>query len=388
MANGVEVRGKKIRVYFRYKGELIRETLDLDDTPDNRAYAERMVAQIRHEIKAGTYDHARQFPESKNLQDSRLDYWLDTLLDIKERRVSDSTFRGYKNKIDSHIKPHLGDKVVNQVDRVDVETWISKDLDKLASKTIKDVVALLRMTYAFYRTRYPGVPDPTAGIKIELPDDDDPDPFTKDEIKKIVATEPRNNRWQELNLIQFMTWSGPRVSEAIAIAWEDVIDLDKGLIKFQRARVRGQFKATKTKRSMRVHELIAPAREALQRQWDLTGHLDPFTVEIKARDNRTIKKEKLHFIFMNTHTGEPHYDDFRLRDRFFKYHLEKVGVRYRGPGQCRHTYISQMLTANMPIEWISKQTGTSVEMIRRRYGKWIDEDAKDMVATAESRLGL
>lgn len=61
---------------------------------------------------------------------------------------------------------------------------------------------------------------------------------------------------------------------------------------------------------------------------------------------------------------------------------------YRGPGQCRHTYISQMLTAGMPVEWISKQTGTSPEMIRRRYGKWIDDDAADMVGLAEKKLGL
>jgi len=47
-----------------------------------------------------------------------------------------------------------------------------------------------------------------------------------------------------------------------------------------------------------------------------------------------------------------------------------------------------MLTADMPIQWISSQTGTSVEMIRRRYGKWINDDAKSMIEKAEKQLGF
>ena len=188
-------------------------------------------------------------------------------------------------------------------------------------------------------------------------------------------------------MIRFMLWSGPRVSEALALAWEDV-DLEAGLVRFRRSRVRGIFKATKTKRSKRFHSLITPAIEALRDQWTITGGLPAESISVKQRDNRTIKTERVRFVFLNTNTGRSHYDDFRLRDRFFKAHLDRAGVRYRGPGQCRHTYISQMLTAAMPLEWISKQTGTSTEMIRRRYGKWIDADSDDMTAIAETRLKL
>jgi integrase len=66
-----------------------------------------------------------------------------------------------------------------------------------------------------------------------------------------------------------------------------------------------------------------------------------------------------------------------------------IDVRYRPPKQCRHTFISQMLTAGVPIDWIVHQVGhTSPEMIRRRYGKWINEDRQDMVRLAEKLLGL
>lgn len=55
-------------------------------------------------------------------------------------------------------------------------------------------------------------------------------------------------RQQEINLSQYMIWSGPRVSEAIALAWEDV-DLAAGSVEIRRARVAGQYKVTKTRRS-------------------------------------------------------------------------------------------------------------------------------------------
>jgi integrase len=48
-----------------------------------------------------------------------------------------------------------------------------------------------------------------------------------------------------------------------------------------------------------------------------------------------------------------------------------------------------MLTAGLPIEWIIQQVGhTTPEMIRRVYGKWLNEDAADWRAVAEARLGL
>lgn len=60
--------------------------------------------------------------------------------------------------------------------------------------------------------------------------------------------------------------------------------------------------------------------------------------------NPDARNDKLHFVFLNTKNGLPHANDFAVRDRFIKAHLLAAAVRYRGPGQCRHTYASQLLT--------------------------------------------
>ena len=90
--------------------------------------------------------------------------------------------------------------------------------------------------------------NPTDGIIVMLPDKTDPDPFACDEIATILATPPRMARVQELNLVKFMLWADPRVSEAIPFAREDVVDLDRGLAFFRRSCLEGRYPVTKTKR--------------------------------------------------------------------------------------------------------------------------------------------
>ncbi|MCF6280769.1 MAG: tyrosine-type recombinase/integrase [Candidatus Polarisedimenticolaceae bacterium] len=139
----------------------------------------------------------------------------------------------------------------------------------------------------------------------------------------MLSTPAYADREQDLNLVKFSIWSGPRLSEVLALAWEDVIDLDKGLIKFNRSVVRGAYRVTKTKQSNRVHELLAPAKEALREQYDLTHHLKPVSVDVKQRDNRTMKEERVRFVFYNAYTNAPHTHDKSIREGFFVNHLKE-----------------------------------------------------------------
>lgn len=89
-------------------------------------------------------------------------------------------------------------------------------------------------------------------------------------------------------------------------------------------------------------------------------------------------------------SGGPHVNDFVMRDRFFKTHLLAAGVRYRGLGQCRHTYASQLLTMGAAsVDWIAEQMGhTSANMIRQHYGTWINEDGPDVIGILQHALNM
>ncbi|MDR5868129.1 tyrosine-type recombinase/integrase [Halomonas koreensis] len=388
MADGVEVRGNTVRVYFRWQGELCREPLPGKATERKLEHAKRLVTIINYEIEAGTFDYARHFPESRRLHESSFGFYLDLWLAIKKNELAYSSYRATASKAETHVRPRWGDEQADSIDHIELQDWIQKDLVKhLSNKTIKEIVSIMRQTFRLYATRNKKAFDPTLGINIRLPDDEDPDPFEKAEIQKILETPTK--RVQELNLMKFAMYDGPRISEAQALAWEDVLDVEKGIIRYRRAVVRGRFKVTKTKRSTRVHHLLKPAREALQEQFKMTGHLPAQTYQVVDRDNRTIREEKLRLVFLNSLSGKPFYEN-AIRQRFWKTHLEKAGVRYRGPNQCRHTFISQMLSLGVvPLHWIANHVGhSSITMIQRRYGKWIHADGQDVPTMIEKLLDL
>jgi integrase len=384
---GVEVRKRSVRVYFYWEGQLCREPVG-PPTEKNIQHAERLAQIIRYELEAGTFDYARHFPDSPRVQQSTFGYYLDLLLSIKKNQLAYSSYRGDESKARVHIRPKWGDTQIEKIDHIDLQEWIQSDLARLHNKTVREVVSIMRQTFDLYSTRNKRLFNPTKGIKIKLPDNPDPDPFTLEEINKILGTPTK--REQELNLAKFMLWDGPRLSEALALCWEDVVSVEKGVIRYQRAMVRYRFKVTKTRRSTRTHTLLKPAREALQAQYELTGKLPPIEVEVTDRDNKTVRKQKVRPVFLNSKSLQVHYGDQAFRERFWETHLKAAGVRYRPPSQCRHTFISQMLsTGAVPLPWIANHLGhTTIDMIQRTYGKWMKQDGADIHAMIEGIFRL
>jgi integrase len=389
MANGVQVRGQSIRVYFRYDGETCWEKVPGPATPEQIAHYQRQVAMINHEIAQGTFDYARHFPNSAVLEKNRFGYYLDLWLSIKQNQVALSSIKSYRGRVEKHIRPRWGDQMVDRIDHLAVQQWVQHTLmPKLHNKTIKDVVSYMSQVFKLYRTHNHAAHNPMEGIQIRLPDSDDPDPFTRAEIKAILGTEAPG-REQEINMAQFMIWSGPRISEAIALAWEDV-DLVTGEVTFQRARVSSAYKVTKTRKSKRKIKLLAPAIEALRRQFAITGNQAPVVISVTERDNRSQRTQRVRFVFHNSATRRAYSTIDNYRNNWWNAHLQAAGVRHRGPNQCRHTFASQMLSSAVAsVEWVAHQLGhTSTAMIWRHYGKWINEDGPDVGKIIEAALEL
>lgn len=387
MPEGVEIRGKSVRVNFRWNGKQYRETIG-KNTPDNMNHAARLAKIIRLEIDSGTFEYARHFPESPHVKTNTFGHYAALLLEIKKTELAYSSFRGLESKMRCHILPKWGSAQAKEIDYFAIQKWIQAELAKLSSKTIKEVISITGMVFQLYSAHSGGQHNPVNGIRVRLPDDEDPDPFTLDEIKAILETP--TDRVQEINMMQFMIWDGPRLSEAMALCWEDVLNLEEGIIRYRRAMVRGRYKVTKTRRSSRTQKLLKPAREALQKQWRITGQSAPLELSVIDRDNRTERKSKLRPVFLNSNTFKPHYSDLSIRDRFWRVHLKNAGVRYRGPSNCRHTFISQMLSSGaVPLQWIAAHVGhTTTHMIQRKYGTWIRQDGPDIHSILEAHFKL
>lgn len=385
MPDGYEIRGKKVRVYFRYKGELCREPIG-NATPDNINRAQRLATIINLEIESGTFDYARHFPESERIKASSFGHYASMWLSIREADVAASTWRAERSKFNKHILPKWAGRQINSIDYLEIKLWTTEDLRDYSNKMIKELVYLVSSVFELYSREHRTALNPCKDINVKLPDDEDPDPFDRDEIKALMQLDTPYK--QEQNGLAFALWDGCRLSEWTGLAWEDVIDLEQGIVRYERAKVIGQYKVTKTRRSTRQHRLMKPAREALQRQWKLTGHLPVMTVDVLQRDNKTVRKQRIRPVFRVVEDPEP---AMRLSLKtFFQPYCEEAGVRYRPISNCRHTFISQMLTLGfVPMNWISDHVGhTTSAMIERRYGKWIEQDGPDIKNAVEKVLGL
>ena len=392
MPTGVEVRNDSIRISFNYKGKRCRPTLKgLSPSPKNIKFAEQKRSTVLYEINAGKFDYSKHFPNCPKadlfspgaLKATTVREAVERWLMRKKHTVARSTYRNYKSKAENHVVQRWGERKISEIGKLEIEEWMDVELHHLSNKTINDILTILRGALTDYKDDNPTYINPLERISNKPLSPQDIDPFTRDEIEKITQTE--TNRLSERNMIEFAIWTGLSLSEVIALAWEDV-DLEAEEVMVNRARVEGEWKSTKEKQRRRSIELISKAKNVLIHQKELTGSIATLDIDVKQSDNKSFRKETITPVFVVTSTQHPFKDDFKVRDRFFRTHLKKAGVPFRGPNNCRHTYASQMLTMGLPKMWVAEQLGhTDTKMIDKHYGKWIKEDAPRMADMA-SRL--
>lgn len=396
LPTGISLRSDSIVIDFRYRRQRCRETLrNLAPTKPNIKFAERKRAVILTEIAQGTFDYARHFPDSpradlfsgpsagRKTVGQALNEWLK----FCETTVSFCTLDSYRKNAEVYTRPKFGDRPLDSVTTTDIELWHSVELGGLNPSTIRVVSQPLRSIFA--RAKKDKLIEHNPMTEVSYPpleEYEEPDPFTQTEMELLESYDAGTP--SEENMLTFALWTGVRVNELIALAWEDV-DWQENTVYVRRAKDPEEFKVPKTTRSARKIELLAPARDALLRQRALSEARPPFEIKVRQRGSRRVRKETVKFIFYSTTTNAPFPSTAKYRNWFWLKALRKLKIRMRGPYTTRHTYISQMLTAGMPKEWVIRQVGhKDSKMIDAHYGKWIKEDAPNMVKLANDYFGF
>jgi integrase len=196
---------------------------------------------------------------------------------------------------------------------------------------------------------------------------DPPDPFTPEERDKIIAYAEAKYPGQVANMVRFWMWSGLRTSELIGLRWLNV-DLASACVLVKEAKVRREIKDTKTNVARTVR-LNSQALAALTAQKACTY----------------LKGEE---VFQDPRHGKAWDTEASFRKVFWIRVLKALGIRYRRPYQCRHTYATAMLMAKMNPAMCAKQLGHDVKVFLTIYAKWIEGEADDReMALLESAIG-
>lgn len=364
--SGVEVRPGSIRLAFTHAGTNYRETMTqggvpLAPTAANVKFAHRAIAQIRAEIRAGTFELARHFPDSPRAKTQPADVrtfgklataWLAT-----KGELSDATRAQYVNAV-KVWKGLLGEST--PLDKLTYEFIATKIGGNpwASAKLLNNYLIPLRGIMGLHYRGPLATLDPMIGIENRRVIKRPPDPLTPDERDAILADLKKRHDVRVWAYFAAAFFTGMRPEELIALRWAD-IDWRRQTLRVQRVRTfKGSERdGTKTD-TVREVDLVPQAIEALKA-------MRPFT-ELK-RD----KAGKEADVFENPVTGRPWHDERSQRDHYWTPSLKRLGIRQRRAYCTRHTFCTVALMAGVNPAYIASQAGHSLQMLLQVYARWI-----------------
>ena len=370
---------------FRYQGLRCRELTTLADTAANRKRMEKVLARIETEVEVGTFDYAATFPKSKHALGAKMPqapvaavrvdpeaaappviaeasnatastptFGEFTTLWLGEHQVEwrRSHIKVLTSTIDGHLLPHFGDKPVGAITKADIFSFRAKLAEmpgraqaKMSPKRINGILAPLRQILNDAADRHDFV-SPTQALKPLKVRKTDVEPFTLDEVERLLATVRPDYR--DYFTARFFT--GMRTGECHGLKWK-YVDFENRLIRIRETFVLGEDECTKTDSSQRDIQMAPLVRDALRRQHTATAGLSEY-------------------VFCNRE-GKP-LDNKNFHDRVWYPLLRYLGLQRRRAYQMRHTAATLWLASGEAPEWIARQLGhSSTEMLFRVYSRYV-----------------
>jgi integrase len=363
-------REQRIQIAFSYKGVECRELLppqSITQTAINLASGLRN--EIRRKIDQGSFVYADYFADSpRALQfgpTGRRIMLADRLQlteeayekQVANENMAPSTLAGYMKAIHGkRMQEFVKGRAIADVKPSDLRTFVS-GIEGTA-KGVRNLLTPLRQTFADALNDDLITFDPfsriemTSLLKRTTKDSDyEADPFTEQEREQIL----RAARPDEAPLVRFWLNSGLRPGELIALRWTK-IDWTNRKARVDVNMVVKIEKLPKTAAGIRDVDLGDEAIAALIAQ-------KPWSAEAGEH------------VFLNPRSGKAWQTDAQLRKTLWIPLLERAGVRYRNPYQCRHTHASRLLTEGHNPWYVAEQLGhEDVTMVYRTYGKFIAQD--------------
>lgn len=283
--------------------------------------------------------------------------------EIKETKVEETTFDAYRKIMNAHILPHFGNKCIDNITSLDIESFISKL--KCKGKTKRNILTPLRDVMKFAKTHKIIQTNPMIDvepIKSKKSEMTEKQPLSLDEIRQFLVHV--DDFWKPLFIFLFFT--GVRISEAAGLKWKRV-HLDKGIVQIHRnlvfANGKRIYKSTKNEGSYRDVKLSKMVIDALREQ-----------------RKRTWKGDRENFVFLNRAGRNIHRHT--LNKNVIKPTLLKAGISAnRSVKETRASYITNSLDSTERMSFIKNQVGhVNTRMIVEHYYRTIpaDEDGKKL----------
>ena len=360
---------------FYWNGREFWQGTDWRDTAKNRTKAEGKAVEITEEIKAGTFDYLKWFPDGNKADEFRPkidgqaddksltvgEYYRDWIERRKPPFVRPGLHHDYVRQFRRYILPNFETKRLVDVDltALDVFRASLNQVGGLGLKSCRNIIdGTFRAMMRDARAEKPslGLTDHFANLKWKRLPTSKPDPFTGEE-RDVILNHFREKHGFYYPFVATLFYTGARQSEIIALRWGD-IDLRSGTLSISKSHYMDEDGPTKTAASERVIALGMPVIDTLKA-------IKPLHVT------------ETDFVFKN-HEGRPINED-KWRKKYWYRALRACNIRPRKFYASRHTFISAGLSNGVNPKWLAEYCGTSVAMIEKHYGRYIKSDSQEQL---------
>lgn len=323
--------------------------------------AEIAAAKVEERIYYG------QTLADRNMLFSELSHkWL---YDNKLYELKEPTFENYVGIVRNHIDPEFGNRRIVTIRRADIKKWLNKQAneknnkgeDKFSYGTRVRHLSILKsiLHYGIYELE---VLEKNPAEKLKVPTKDRAKIKNEEKVKYYNLEElnqllnfMRNYKHQRFKeyrlyymLMYFLSQTGLRISEALAVRWSDIND---GWLTVERQTSRNQKNKL---------ELTSLKNSASYRTIKLSDELLEELRKFKVKQNEMILKypsfikSKDGIIFQNFRGG---YLTPSIVRECFQDYCKQAGVDYKGTHVFRHTHAVLLLESGASLKYVSNRLG-------------------------------
>jgi len=355
MTGSIHKKGKVYYVVFRViDSETGGQKQKWIPAGDSKRAAERQLNDLMGDVHKGIY---RELQKATFSQFAEL--WLDSYAKMKTKP---STLRGYKDIINNHLIPVMGDYQLTEITTDKLQRYVAMRLKKVKPKTvINEIVPLKEMFKHAVRWGYLKI-NPAEYVERPKSHRKEIDILTLNELREFLQVD---TYYRVAFLTDIMT--GLRSGELWGLQWNDInwtlrqIFVSRGLWK-------GQFQTPKTKHSVRKIDLTYPLVDELK-YWQTVCPKNEYNLVFPSPQGK-----------MSIHDN--------VVKRYFNPALKSARLRRVSFHSMRHTNASLRIEAGQNIKYIQNQLGhASIQTTLDRYGHLIREVNTEQVRRFENVLG-
>lgn len=329
---------------FTYTDELGQKKRASVYADTQKECRQKLTAAVKS-IDEGTYRKTQRYTVSQ---------WLDEWLLLYCKDLKPLTISGYKSKIETRIKPYLGDSQLTALNNVQLQRYYNtlqagdKDHRALSPKSIQNVHGILHK--ALEQAVVAGILVNNPADHIRLPKIKKPElqPIMDDNVSKFL-TAIKEDEFEKFFIVAL--FSGLRQSELIGLQWDDV-DFDTGTLTVHRQIQKahdgpGYHFLEETKNGKSRTAAIAPSivkilksQKAQQAEWRLAAG------PLWTNDRNLVFTDRL---------GD--HLKHRTINNHFKKIVESIGLPDTRFHDLRHSYAVNALQAGDSVKDVQEQLG-------------------------------